>query len=82
MPCRTHNGPPKTDLPSPGAFTRNSPIVSVLVFGALTSAGEPLVGDLLDVRGGHFEQLVSQLGQGPGDGQLVADLRHVAVNRI
>jgi hypothetical protein len=41
-----------------------------------------LMGDLLDVPGGHFEQGVSQLGQGPGGGQLVTDIRHVAVNRV
>ena len=41
-----------------------------------------LMGDLLNVPGGHFEQGVSQLGRGPGNSQLVADIRHVAINRV
>jgi hypothetical protein len=40
-----------------------------------------LVGDLLDIPGGHVEQLVSQLRQCPGRGELVADLRHVSIAR-
>jgi hypothetical protein len=39
------------------------------------------VGDLLDVLGGCVEQLVTQLGQHPGRGELVADLRHVSIVR-
>jgi len=41
-----------------------------------------LRGDLLNVPGGQFEQGVSQLGQGPGNSQLVADIRHVAINWV
>src|SRR5918995_4985458 len=40
------------------------------------------VGDVLDVLGSRLQQASAQVRQGPGDGELVTDLRHGGVMRV
>src|SRR5690606_5697778 len=48
------------------------------------SAGEPhrLVGQVLDVAGRGLPQFPGQFPQRPGDSELIADRRHLAVVRV